>query len=135
MAKRVFILNADRESVLNAIRTAKDGFKVTLEPAGRSIPQNSLSHEIYALIAQALPEDDPIGWKAYCKLQFGVPILRAEDAEFREFYDGNIKKSFSYEQKLKAMKYLPVTSLMNKEQKSRYLDEVIAHFTARGVQL
>lgn len=135
MPKQVFILKPDREPVLTAIKTAQDGFKATIEPAGRSIPQNSLSHEIYAILASQLPEEDAIGWKCYCKLNFGVPILRAEDAEFREFYDGNIKQSFSYEQKLKAMKYLPVTSLMNKEQKSRYLDEVIAHFTARGVRL
>lgn len=87
----------------------------------RSNDQNSISHEWYSQLAKRYPQDDALGWKCYCKLHFGVPILRAEDEQFREFYDRHIK-SFSYEEKLKAMQYLPVTSLMTTIQLSKYLE-------------
>lgn len=101
----------------------------------RSLDQNSISHAWYEQIARELREDDALGWKAYCKLNHGVPILRAEDEEFREFYDQSIKFALTYEQKLTAMKYLPVTSLMTKPQLSAYLEAMQADFARRGVRL
>ena len=101
----------------------------------RSLDQNAISHAWYEQLSRELREDDALGWKAYCKLNYGVPILRAEDDEFREFYDRNIKKSLTYEQKLAAMKYLPVTSLMTKKQLSAYLEAIRDAFAKRGVRL
>lgn len=100
----------------------------------RSMPQNSLTHAWYAQIARELREDDELGWKSYCKLHHGVPILRAEDEEFRQTYDSVIKR-LSYEQKLIAMRCWPVTSLMTRDQLSRYAEAVQADFRARGVIL
>ena len=100
----------------------------------RSLDQNSISHAWYEQIARELREDDIIGWKCYCKLHHGVPILRAEDDEFREAYDAVIKR-LTYEQKLIAMKHWPVTSIMTKQQLSAYLESVQADFKARGVRL
>lgn len=100
----------------------------------RSIPQNALTHAWYGQIARELREDDELGWKCYCKLHHGVPILRAEDDEFLETYDGAIK-GLSYEQKLKVMRLFPVTSLMTKEQLSKYAEAVQADFARRGVRL
>jgi len=100
----------------------------------RSLDQNAISHAWYQQVARELREDDELGWKAYCKLHHGVPILRAEDADFREFYDGALK-GLTYEQKLGAMKYLPVTSLMTKPQLSKYLEAVQADFRGKGVWL
>lgn len=100
------------------IRTGKD----------RSLDQNAISHCFYEQLARELKEDDALGWKSFSKLTFGVPILRAEDSEFRTFYDAAIKNTLSYEQKLDAMKYLPVTSLMTKPQLSKYLEAMQAHF-------
>jgi len=101
----------------------------------RSPDQNAISHVWYEQAARELREEDALGWKCFCKLNFGVPILRAEDAEFREFYDASIKPALSYEQKLAAMKYLPVTSTMTKPQLSKYLEAMQAHFRTRGVLL
>lgn len=101
----------------------------------RTLPQNDITHVWYGQIARELPENDALGWKCFCKLNFGVPILRAEDAEFREFYDGAIKSTLTYEQKLAAMKYLPVTSLMSKSQLSNYAETVRQHFFSSGVFL
>lgn len=100
----------------------------------RSLPQNAITHVWYSQIARELREDDELGWKCYCKLHHGVPILRAEDAEFRETYDGAIK-GLSYEQKLKVMRLFPVTSLMTKEQLSKYAEAVQMDFAQRGVLL
>lgn len=100
----------------------------------RSLPQNALVATWYAQIARELREDDATGWKSYCKLHHGVPILRTEDAEFRASYDAVIL-SLSYEQKLIAMKFWPVTSLMTKEQLSKYAEAVQADFRSKGVLL
>jgi hypothetical protein len=97
----------------------------------RSLDQNAIGHVWYEQLARELREFDALGYKAFCKLHFGVPILRAEDEQFREFYDQAIKTSLSYEQKLDAMKFVPVTSLMTSDQKSRYLMEVQKHFASQ----
>lgn len=101
----------------------------------RSLDQNAISHAWYEQIARELREDDALGWKCFCKLNFAVPIMRAEDAEFRAFYDSSIKLSLSYEQKLVAMRYLPVTSLMTKTQLSKYLEAMQKHFIGQSVIL
>jgi hypothetical protein len=100
----------------------------------RSDDYNALSHVWYAQIANELKDDDALGWKCHCKLHFGVPLLRAEDDEFREFYDNSIK-CLSYEQKLKVMKYLPVTSLMTNEQFGKYCKEMQLYFYDLDVHL
>jgi hypothetical protein len=101
----------------------------------RSLSQNDCSFAWYEQLARELREDDTRGWRRFCKLHFGVPILRAEDEEFRAVYDSAIR-GLSYEQKLKVMDILPVTSLMTKSQKSKYLDDVADHFWKKhNVQL
>lgn len=100
----------------------------------RSLDQNAISHAWYEQLARELREDDALGWKCYCKLHHGVPILRAEDEEFREAYDATIK-GMTYEQKLMVMRMLPVSSLMTKPQLSKYLEAMQADFHRRGVRL
>lgn len=107
-----------------SIKTGKD----------RSLPQNALTHAWYSQIARELREDDELGWKSYCKLHHGVPILRAEDDEFRVTYDSVIRP-LAYEKKLEAMKCWPVTSIMSKEQLSKYAEAVQDDFLRRGVRL
>ena len=101
------------------------------EEKPRSLPQNALSHLWYEQISRELGEDSPEGVKAECKLRFGVPILRAQDDDFRTLYDGAIKGNLSYEQKLQIMRLLPVTSLMNSAQLSQYLQDVQRSYAGR----
>lgn len=96
----------------------------------RSLSQNALSHAWYQQVATELREDTPLGVKSFCKLVFGVPILRAEDDEYRATYDATIKR-MTYEQKLEAMKCWPVTSLMTKAQLSAYLEAMQEHYANR----
>ena len=100
----------------------------------RSLDQNAISHAWYEQLARELKEDDALGWKCYCKLHHGVPILRAEDEEFRECYDQTLK-AMSYEKKLSVMRYFPVTSIMTKPQLSKYLEAMREDFRRRGVLL
>jgi len=94
----------------------------------RTLSANALSHVWYNQAEKQLGQ--PIGTaRAFCKLQFGVPILRGEDQEFRDTYDRAIKP-IPYELKLKIMAYFPVTSLMSREQMARYLTNVQVHFAA-----
>ena len=96
----------------------------------RSINQNNHSHTWYGQIARELREDTELGVKCFCKLHFGVPILRAESDDFRIAYDATVK-TMSYEQKLQVMTILPVTSLMTKKQIQQYLDAMQLHYHGR----
>lgn len=101
----------------------------------RSLDANALSHLWYAQISRELGEDTPEDVHCECKLRFAVPILRAEDAEFRAFYDQAIKQALSYSEKLAAMRFLPATRLMTREQMGRYLTDVQRDYARRGVLL
>jgi hypothetical protein len=74
--------------------------------------------------------------KGECKLKYGVPILRAENEEFRLVYD-KFLKPFSYEEKLEFIiaTDLPVTRLMSTPQMTRYMDEVQRVYAMQGVRL
>lgn len=100
----------------------------------RSLDQNAVIHIWYAEIAMQLKEDDALGWKCFAKLHCGIPILRAEDIEFKTFYDGAIK-GLTYEQKLSAIKFIPVTSIMTKPQLTKYAQAMQELFIERGVRL
>jgi hypothetical protein len=94
----------------------------------RSGKQNNISHAWYEQIARELREDTPRGVKRFCKLHFGVPILRAGDDEFRECYDASILRTLTYEQKLVAMDVWPVTSRMTTVQLKQYTDDMQTHY-------
>lgn len=108
--------------------------RMSLKSRKRSLDQNALAAVWYEQMAREDRQDDALGHKCYCKLHHGVPVLRAEDAEFREFYDGALK-GLAYTQKIAAMKYLPVTSLMTVEQLSKYLQAVHDDYGTRGIHL
>jgi hypothetical protein len=97
----------------------------------RGLPINKLSHTWYCQISRELREMTPIQAKAFCKLHYGVPIMRAECAVFRENYDTRIKAGFTYEQKLIIMESFPVTSLMTNPQIKQYLEAVQAGYAGK----
>ena len=101
----------------------------------RSHDQNSISHAWYGEVSRAKGDQSPLDIKCECKLVIGVPILRAEDDAFREFYDKAIRHTLSYEEKLRAMAFIPVTSLMSKKQLSQYLDAMQIHWQRQEIFL
>jgi hypothetical protein len=106
------------------IKTGKD----------RSLDMNALLHAWIAQIERELREDDALAVKRFCKLHFGVAILRAEDDDFRAMYDQTFKR-LDYDAKLKAMDYLPVTSIMTNAQLKQMLVAMQEAYAKRGVVL
>lgn len=137
MAELIVNSAASLSEAIGSLRESWDRNKylrVIIRAKTRSLSQNDISHVWYDQVAAELREDTPLQVKAFCKLHFGVPILRAADSDFRAFYDAAIK-GLTYAQKLKAMEYLPVTSLMSVEQGSEYLVAVQDHYSTRNVKL
>lgn len=105
--------------------------------AQRTTEQNNLQRKWVVEAAEQLGDRTPEDVRGYCKLHFGVPIVRREHAEFRDRYD-RIIKPLPYELKLECMKEpldLPVTRLMTTKQKTEYLDAVFKDLSEQGVIL
>lgn len=109
--------------------------KIT-EGAPRSTEQNKLYHKWMNELAEQ-GDQTAAEYTAQCKLEIGVPILRSEDLEFKEFYDENVKIR-PYEMKLKMMSEpygFPVSSLMKTRQFKQYLDDIYRRYTEQGFVL
>jgi len=102
----------------------------------RSQAANRLSHRWYADISRQMGDRTTEDVRAECKLEFGVPILCAEDEGFRAEWGGTFG-ALSWQRQLAAMKafQLPVTSLMSSKQMSAYMNEIQREWTQRGVRL
>ena len=105
-----------------------------IEGKGRSIEQNAVMHGWFGQVARELRQDDARGVKRYCKLHFGVPILRAEDEDFRAAYD-RVIKPLPYADKQVAMDILPVTSIMTTIQLDTCMTDIQDHYAKQGVML
>ena len=68
----------------------------------------------------------------YCKLTFGVPIMCHHD-KFREFWQHY--RSLSYEDQLKAMNFVDVTSLMSIDEMTRFLTELEIETHSQGLEI
>lgn len=110
--------------------TIKDGEQKRTER------QNRLQQRWYS-DASSQGDQESSEYRAYCKLHFGVVILREENEEFRIKYD-RVIRPLTYELKLELMLPpfdFPVTRLMSVKQKSKFMDKVWNHFTSQGMQL
>jgi hypothetical protein len=107
-------------------------FQVTISTGKkRSINQNYVSHGWYEQVSKEEGEYTAGDVKSRCKYHFGVPILRAEDKEYNDAYEASIGKLPLYEDRIKAMEYWPVTSLMKTKQMTRYMEQVQNHYAGR----
>ncbi|WP_282027098.1 hypothetical protein [Limimaricola cinnabarinus] len=138
MATRVIRSPEDIDKLAHFI-AARTKFPMTVtitQGANRGAQQNRLAQRWFTDIARQLGDQTHEDVRAECKLQFGVPILRAENEAFRQRYDA-ILKPLPYEEKLDAMKQfdLPVTRLMTVKQMTAFMDEVSRVWTGRGFRL
>lgn len=146
MSKKIkrWVKNEDDQALLMAfIGNMELPFTVTIEKgliAKRSTDQNRLQR---LWINEAEQQGDMTAeeYRAYCKLHFGVPMLRNENDTFAELYDSKIRDRvppYSYEQKLEFMAVpwdLHVTRLMTVKQHDKYLNMMHNHFTSLGMIL
>lgn len=104
--------------------------------AKRTNPQNKTINMWYAQAASIMGDCTNEDVRAECKLQFGVPILRRDDAAFLLKYDTDFKP-FPYETKVKLFKALEpaVTSKMTVKQLTEYMERMRMHFAAGGINL
>lgn len=104
--------------------------------AARSHMQNRLAQRWFSDVARQIEGETHEDVRAYCKLHFGVPILRAENEAFRQSYDRTMK-GLPYEAKLEAIKAfdLPVTRLMTVKQMTAFMDEMQRHWSGMGMNL
>lgn len=128
----------ERMTLVREISTLKLPFGAEIEPDARSLDQNALSHRWYGQIAKA-GEYDTVGARRFCKLHFGVPIMRAGETKlcenFRAGWDSLIKTRMTYPEKLGLMDWWPVTSLMDWKQMREFLTAIQTHFVEKGLIL
>ena len=135
------------EDDLNALKllisNMQAPFTLTIEKGikeKRSTDQNRLQR---LWINEAEQQGDMTAeeYRAYCKLHFGVPLLRNENDTFADLYDSKIRDRvppYSYEQKLEFMAVpwdMHVTRLMTIKQHDKYLNMMHDHFTSLGMIL
>lgn len=126
----------DRTRVTELLHAQKKfPFRVTVS-RGRSLEQNRLQR-LWLREAQDQGDQTAEEYRGYCKLYLGVPILRAENEDFKKVYD-RVVRPLDYETKLAIMMIpldLPVTRLMTTKQKTCYLNAMYQHFTGIGFHL
>lgn len=105
-------------------------FEAKVRVKDRSLSQNAISHIWYGDVARVEKQYPEGKVKCLCKLHIGVPILRAEDEEFNRACELCIDH-LAYEEKIEAMEILPVTSRMNRDQMSRYLEAMQQNYEGR----
>lgn len=135
MAHRIIRTADDLAALTTLLGSLKLPITVTwAKGADRSLEQNRMQFQWAREAAEQRGDMTPEEVRCEWKLHHGVPILRAENANFQEFYDAAIKP-LSYEQKLKAMRIVGVTSEMTVRQMTQYLDIVQRECAERGIVL
>lgn len=101
----------------------------------RTKAQNNTVYMWYLDAARAL-EETPESIRAQCKLEIGVPILRSDDHDFRQWYDKTFRP-FSHQAKLEFFeRFEPaITSKMKVKQLTRYMDAMQKRFASMGIVL
>jgi hypothetical protein len=138
MTSRIVTNESERDGLFRLLSARDMPFTVAIKQGKhRTNDQNRLQRLWINQATEQLGDESAEEKRGYCKLHFGVPILRNADDAFCAEYD-SIIKPLPYENKLKLMQVpfdFRVTSLMNTKQKKEYLDAIHKHFTAQGVHL
>ena len=138
MTTRVCKSKMDVEDCCKLLHSLKLPITVNIKKGkDRTLEQNRLQQMWHLEAAEQLQDETAEQKRGYCKLHFGVPILRAENPEYREKYDRLIRP-YSYEHKIELMMVpmdFPVTRIMSTGQTKRFLDDVHDYYTSLGVKL
>jgi len=128
----------DMERVARLVGNLKPPLTLTVTSgASRSLEQNKLQRLWCMEAAEQLGDRTAEEVRGFCKLPYGVPIMREGHDDFRETYDRLIKP-LPYETKLAYMMEpldFPITRLMTVGEKSQYLDAMHKGLSELGVKL
>ena len=138
MATRI-IRSKDDIEALSGFIASQDDYPMTItitKGDNRSKRQNRLAQKWFSDIARHVEDQTREDVRAYCKMRFGVPILRAENEAFRQKYD-KVFGNMAYEETLEAIQVfdLPVTRLMTVKQMTAFMDEMQIQWSRLGVRL
>jgi hypothetical protein len=96
----------------------------------RSLLQNSLFHSWCGQVADEEREYSAGEVKCLVKLNIGLPILRGADEEVNATAHACVDV-LPYENKVEAMRFFPITSLMKTNQLAEMLEQMHAHYAGR----
>jgi hypothetical protein len=135
MPSRIIRTDADFDALGRTLSAMPKPYTVEFRKgADRSHDQNALmwkwAGEFAAQMGDRTAKEVQHEWK----LTIGVPILRSENDAFRAFYDKALKV-LEYPEKLAAMEYVPVTSIMTVPQMKALMDEIQRQAAHNGVRL
>jgi hypothetical protein len=109
----------------------KKYFQVTLNDGKkRSVDQNFVMHGWFKKISTEEVEYTPMQVKCLCKYHLFLPILRADD-EYINQACIKVIDPLSYENRIKAMEFFPVTSLMKTKQIKLGMEHMQDHYAGR----
>lgn len=138
MATHIVRSAEDMERVARLVGNLKPPLTITVTSgASRSLEQNKLQRLWCMEAAEQLGDRTAEEVRGFCKLHYGVPIMREGHDDFRETYDRLIKP-LPYETKLAYMMEpldFPITRLMTVGEKSQYLDAMHKGLSELGVKL
>lgn len=135
MAHRIIRSLAEFEEFVRLGRTLKWPQTLRWNPgADRSLDQNALQFKWAQEAAEQRGDMTTEEVRCEWKLHFGVPIMRAENDEFRADYDETVK-GLPYHLKLRLMRRYAVTSEMTVKQMTQYLDTVQRECAEQGIRL
>ena len=128
----------DMERVARLVGNLKPPLTITVTSgASRSLEQNKLQRLWCMEAAEQLGDRTAEEIRGFCKLHYGVQIMREGHDDFRETYDRLIKPH-PYETKLAYIMEpldFPITRLMTVGEKSQYLDAMHKGLSELGVKL
>lgn len=103
-----------------------------LKEAARTLAQNRLIYHIYQRIGKTLYGNDESHARNECKLKTGCRILYRDSKIFAKTFD-EIIRPLPYEQKLRAMNMISVSSVMKVKQSTEYIKTILTEYGQAGV--
>jgi hypothetical protein len=138
LTTRAIKTDADIEGLARLLRSRKLPITVTVANGlPKTTQQNRLQRQWCNDVAEQLGDRSAEDVRAFSKLHFGVPILRADSEAYCAAYDSLIRP-LAYETKLRYMAVpfdFAVTRAMTTKQLTQYLDAMAAHWRGAGVHL
>lgn len=136
VSHRIIDSDGDCERLCTLLRGLKKPFTVEWSPGrDRSLDQNRLQFLWAREVAEQRGDVTADEVRREWKLIYAVPIMRECSEAFRKVYDAVIKPIPSYELKMQAMHFIPVTSEMTVPQMVQYLDTIQRESLQAGFQL
>ena len=127
----------DRKNAVRVVESRQLPFTMeVVKGEKRSNKQNKLQRK---WLNEAAEQGDCTAeeYRAYCKLHFGVAIMKSQSELYAEKYD-RIIKPLDYSVKLELMMEpfdFPVTRGMSVANEKKYLDQMYLYFTSQGFVL